>query len=54
VGTVDEGGLKLASYRVRALASTGGSGANDRVQREFEARHTVCKNPGGLGPGYAC
>lgn len=54
VGTVDEGGLKLVSYRVRAQASTGGSSANDRVQREFEARHTVCKNPGATAPRFAC
>ena len=53
-GTVDEGGLKLASYRVLAVANSGASGSNDFVQRQFEARHTVCKNPGGTAPRYAC
>ena len=53
-GTVDEGGLKLASYRVLAVASSGASGSNQFVQRQFEARHTVCKNPGGTAPRYAC
>ena len=53
-GTVDEGGLKLASYRVLAVASVGGSGSINFVQRQFEARTTVCKNPGGLAPLYAC
>ena len=53
-GTVDEGGLKLASYRVLAVASLGAAGGNDFVQRRFEARHTVCKNPGGTAPRYAC
>jgi len=24
------------------------------VQRQFEARTTVCKNPGGTGPRYGC
>ena len=53
-GTVDEGGLKLASYRVLAVASVGASGSNQLVQRQFEARTTVCKNPGGTGPRYGC
>lgn len=53
-GSVDEGGLKLASYRVLAGVSTGGSGSINSVQRQFEARHTVCKNPGGTAPLYAC
>jgi MSHA biogenesis protein MshP len=53
-GSVDEGGLKLASFRVLAVARSGGAGANDFVQRQFEARHTVCKNPGGTAPQYAC
>ena len=53
-GTLDEGGLKLASYRVLAVANTGGAASNDFVQRQFEARHTVCKNPGGTAPLYAC
>jgi len=54
VGTVDEGGLRLASYRVLAVASSGAANANDRVQRQIEARHTVCKNPGGTAPAYSC
>ena len=53
-GTLDEGGLKLASYRVLAVANTGGATSNDYVQRQFEARHTLCKNPGGTAPVYAC
>jgi MSHA biogenesis protein MshP len=53
-GTVDEGGLKLASYRVLAVVSTGGSGSIHFVQRQFETRHTVCKNPGAAAPRYAC
>lgn len=53
-GSVDEGGLKLASYRVLAVASNGNSGSNNFVQRQFEARHTVCKNPGGTAPRYGC
>jgi MSHA biogenesis protein MshP len=53
-GSVDEGGLKLASYRVLTVASVGGSGSINFVQRQFEARHTVCKNPGGTAPRYAC
>ena len=53
-GSVDEGGLKLASYRVLAVVSAGGSGSIDFVQRQFEARYTACKNPGGTAPTYAC
>ena len=53
-GSVDEGGLKLASYRVLAVASAGGSGTINSVQRQFEARYTACKNPGAAGPLYAC
>lgn len=53
-GTVDEGGLRLASYRVLAVAQTGASGSNTFVQRQVEARHTVCKNPGGAAPRFAC
>lgn len=53
-GAVDEGGLRLASYRVLALARSGAAGSNAFVQRQVEARHTVCKNPGGVAPGYAC
>ncbi len=52
-GTIDEGGLRLASYRIVAVATSGGTG-QDMVQRQIEARHTVCKNPGGTGPKYAC
>jgi MSHA biogenesis protein MshP len=53
-GSVDEGGLRLASYRVLAVASSGSAGSNGYVQRQIEARHTVCKNPGGSAPAYAC
>ena len=53
-GTADEGGLKLASYRVLAVASVGGSNSNQFVQRQFEARATVCRNPGGTAPRYGC
>lgn len=53
-GTVDEGGLRLASYRIVAVASSGNAGAPEYVQRQYEVRHTVCKNPGGTGPLYAC
>ena len=53
-GSVDEGGLKLASYRVLALVSSGAPGSNSHVQRQLEARHTVCKNPGGTAPLHAC
>jgi hypothetical protein len=53
-GSVDEGGLKLASYRVLAVVSGGSSGSIHFVQRQFEARTTVCKNPGGTAPKYAC
>ena len=53
-GSVDEGGLRLASYRVLAVAGSGSSGAPDFVQRQVEARHTVCKNPGANAPLYAC
>jgi MSHA biogenesis protein MshP len=53
-GTVDEGGLRLASYRVVAQASSGTPGSNTYVQRQVEARHTVCKNPGGQAPRFSC
>ncbi len=53
-GSVDEGGLKLASYRVLAVVSVGSSGGINFVQRQFETRLTVCKNPGGTAPLYAC
>lgn len=53
-GTLDEGGLKLVSYRILAVASSGSAGDNDFVQRQFEARHTVCRNPGGTAPSYSC
>jgi MSHA biogenesis protein MshP len=56
-GSVDEGGLKLASYRVLTVASNGNvanAGSINFVQRQFEARTTVCKNPGGTGPRYGC
>jgi MSHA biogenesis protein MshP len=53
-GSVDEGGLKLASYQVLAVASNGATGTPNFVQRQFTARLTVCKNPGGTAPLYAC
>jgi hypothetical protein len=53
-GSVDEGGLKLASYRLLAVAGVGGTGSIHFVQRQFETRITVCKNPGGTAPRYAC
>lgn len=53
-GTLDEGGLKLVSYRILAQVSLGSAADNDFVQRQFEARHTVCRNPGGSAPRYAC
>ena len=53
-GTVDEGGLRLASYRLVAQASSGTAGAPSHVMRQVEARHTVCKNPGANAPLYAC
>jgi MSHA biogenesis protein MshP len=53
-GTLDEGGLKLVSYRILAQVSSGSASGNEYVQRQFEARHTVCKNPGGSAPRYAC
>ena len=53
-GSVDEGGLKLASYRLLAVARVGGVDTVHAVQRQFEARHTVCKNPGAAAPRHAC
>ena len=53
-GSVDEGGLALASYRVVAVASSGAAGTADFVRRQVEARHTVCRNPGAAAPRYAC
>jgi MSHA biogenesis protein MshP len=53
-GTLDEGGLKLVSYRILAQVAVGTAADNDFVQRQFEARHTVCRNPGGNAPRYAC
>ncbi len=53
-GSIDEGGLKLASYRVMTTASVGAAGSINFVQRQFEVRQVVCKNPGGTGPRYAC
>lgn len=53
-GEVDEGGLKLVSYQVQAVASSGTPGDIGYVQRRYEARTTVCKNPGGSAPRYAC
>ena len=53
-GSLDEGGLKLASYRVLAVASAGGSNTINSVLRQYEARATVCKNPGATAPRYGC
>lgn len=53
-GAVDEGGLKLASYRLTAEATSGSPSSNAYVRRQLEARHTVCKNPGGTAPTFAC
>lgn len=53
-GSVDEGGLRLASYRVLAVVGAGATATVHAVQRQVEARHTVCKNPGGTAPRYAC
>lgn len=53
-GQVDEGGLKRATYAIVAQASTGSPGAADYVSRKVEARHTVCRNPGGDAPDYRC
>jgi Tfp pilus assembly protein PilX len=53
-GEVDDGGLKLASYAIVAVASYGSTGTVDHVRRQMEARHTVCRNPGGDAPGYRC
>ena len=53
-GSVDEGGLKLASYRILAEVTLGVVGSPDFVSRKHEARDTVCKNPGGTAPLYAC
>ena len=46
--------MQLTSYRVLAVVQAGGAGSKDYVQRQFEARQTVCKNPGGTAPRYAC
>lgn len=53
-GSLDEGGLKLASYRILASVGNGAGNGNDRVQRSVEVRHTVCKNPGAAAPAYSC
>jgi hypothetical protein len=42
---------------VLTVASNGNvanAGSINFVQRQFEARTTVCKNPGGTGPRYGC
>lgn len=53
-GEYDEGGLKLASYQLTATSSAGDANGAERVERRVQARVTVCKNPGGIGPRYAC
>ena len=53
-GQVDDGGLKLASYAILAVASQGSNTDPLYVRRQMEARHTVCKNPGAVAPLFAC
>lgn len=53
-GTVDEGGLKLATFAITATATHGSSTDSLHVRRQMEARHTVCRNPGADGPGFRC
>ncbi len=53
-GSLDEGGLKLASYRLLGDASVGTPGSDAHVRRRFEQRLTLCRNPGGTPPAYAC
>jgi len=53
-GSVDEGGLKLAFYKLVATVDNGQVGTADGVTRRLEVRVAVCKNPGGTAPRYAC
>lgn len=53
-GSLDEGGLKLAFYRVVATVDNGEAGTADGVKRTLEIRVAVCKNPAAPGPRYAC
>lgn len=53
-GSVDEGGLRLASYRVVADVRSGNSGSSDFVRRQLESRLTVCRNPGNSTPPHSC
>jgi type II secretory pathway pseudopilin PulG len=53
-GSVDEGGLKLAFYRVVATVDNGEAGTADGVKRTLEVRVSACKNPASPGPRYAC
>ena len=54
VGSVDEGGLKLASYRVLADVTSGAEGSSGLVRRQLESRLTVCRNPGSSTAPYNC
>jgi Tfp pilus assembly protein PilX len=53
-GQIDDGGLKLASYAIVAVATQGATSDPLHVRRQMEARHTVCKNPGGEAPAFRC
>jgi MSHA biogenesis protein MshP len=53
-GTVDEGGLKLATFKITATAEHGATTESLYVRRQMEARHTVCRNPGADAPGFRC
>lgn len=53
-GTTDEGGLKLATFAITAVATQGSSTDSLHVRRQMEARHTVCRNPGAEAPGFRC
>jgi MSHA biogenesis protein MshP len=53
-GTVDEGGLKLATFSIAAIATHGSQSDPLHVSRQMEARHTVCRNPGADSPAFRC
>lgn len=53
-GSIDEGGLKLAFYKLVATVDNGQVGTADGVTRRLEVRVSVCKNPGGTAPRYSC
>lgn len=52
--TVDEGGLKIATFAITATATHGASTDALHVRRQMEARHTVCRNPGADAPLFRC